>query len=178
VGQVLLVMGRVAGAGESRGCHCVFADDDSTETAVCNDAAEAPWQATPLSCCGVLFCVHRKKRVNQAYLVAMMEMGIPKHKAEVALTETGNVGVEVATEWLFSTPDTTQFEHYTSDTGEREGDPGGGGEGKMGQNVDEPKVFPVLQLSILQVHNRPSVATGAGSSWVGLLGKGRQAGLQ
>jgi uncharacterized UBP type Zn finger protein len=61
----------------------------------------------------------RKKRVNQAYLVAMMEMGIPKHKAEVALSETGNVGVEVATEWLFSTPDTTQFEQYTSDTGER-----------------------------------------------------------
>lgn len=55
--------------------------------------------------------------MNQAYLVAMMEMGIPKHKAEIALTETGNVGVEVATEWLFSTPDTTQFEHYTSDTG-------------------------------------------------------------
>jgi hypothetical protein len=65
--------------------------------------------------CGV---VGRKKRVNQAYLVAMMEMGIPKHKAEVALTETGNVGVEVATEWLFSTPDTAQFEQYTSDTGQ------------------------------------------------------------
>jgi uncharacterized UBP type Zn finger protein len=49
----------------------------------------------------------------------MMEMGIPKHKAEIALTETGNVGVEVATEWLFSTPDTSQFEQYTSDTGEQ-----------------------------------------------------------
>lgn len=61
--------------------------------------------------------LRRKKRVNQAYLVAMMEMGIAKHKAEVALTETGNVGVEVATEWLFSTPDAQQFEHYTSDTG-------------------------------------------------------------
>lgn len=67
--------------------------------------------------CAVCMCC-RKKRVNQAYLVVMMEMGIPKHKAEVALTETGNVGVEVATEWLFSAPDTTQFEHYTSDTGE------------------------------------------------------------
>jgi hypothetical protein len=50
----------------------------------------------------------------------MMEMGIPKHKAEIALTETGNVGVEVATEWLFSTPDTSQFEQYTSDTGEQD----------------------------------------------------------
>lgn len=73
-----------------------------------------------LLCCAVL-CPCRKKRVNQAYLVAMMEMGIPKHKAEIALTETGNVGVEVATEWLFSTPDTSQFEQYTtSDTGEME----------------------------------------------------------
>lgn len=60
----------------------------------------------------------RKKRVNQMYLMAMLEMGIPKHKAEVALTETGNVGVEVATEWLFSAPETAgQFDHYTSDTG-------------------------------------------------------------
>lgn len=60
----------------------------------------------------------RKKRVNQVYLMAMLEMGIPKHKAEVALTETGNVGVEVATEWLFSAPESAQLEHYTSDTGE------------------------------------------------------------
>jgi uncharacterized UBP type Zn finger protein len=51
------------------------------------------------------------------YLMAMLEMGIPKHKAEVALTETGNVGVEVATEWLFSAPESAQFEHYASDTG-------------------------------------------------------------
>ncbi|KAF6264509.1 regulator of chromosome condensation 1/beta-lactamase-inhibitor protein II, partial [Scenedesmus sp. NREL 46B-D3] len=62
--------------------------------------------------------VHRKKkRVKQMYLMAMLEMGIPKHKAEVALTETGNVGVEVATEWLFSAPESAQFEHYASDTG-------------------------------------------------------------
>jgi hypothetical protein len=33
---------------------------------------------------------------------------------QVALVETGNVGVEVATEWLFSAPESTQFEHYTS----------------------------------------------------------------
>lgn len=55
--------------------------------------------------------------MNQMYLMAMLEMGIPKHKAEVALTETGNVGVEVATEWLFSAPESAQFEHYASDTG-------------------------------------------------------------
>jgi hypothetical protein len=30
----------------------------------------------------------------------------------VALVETGNVGVEVATEWLFSAPETTQFEQH------------------------------------------------------------------
>lgn len=67
------------------------------------------------SMCSLSKC--RKKRVNQMYLMAMLEMGIPKHKAEVALTETGNVGVEVATEWLFSAPESAQFEHYTSDTG-------------------------------------------------------------
>lgn len=44
----------------------------------------------------------KKKKVNQAFLMSMLEMGISKHKAEAALTETGNVGVEVATEWLFS----------------------------------------------------------------------------
>lgn len=53
----------------------------------------------------------RKRRPNQVFLMAMLEMGIPKHKAEVALVETGNVGVEVATEWLFSAPDTAQLEH-------------------------------------------------------------------
>eukprot|EP00879_Flechtneria_rotunda_P005191 GHRR01005473.1.p1 GENE.GHRR01005473.1~~GHRR01005473.1.p1 ORF type:complete len:1380 (+),score=526.24 GHRR01005473.1:240-4379(+) len=62
--------------------------------------------------------VHRKKkRVNQVYLMALLEMGIPKHKAELALTETGNVGVEVATEWLFSAPDPPHPEHQASDTG-------------------------------------------------------------
>jgi hypothetical protein len=101
-----------------------------------------------------------RKRADQALLVAMMDMGIPKHKAEVgggreeglgarlgegcrrlalmtcrriwvdhthargrtkhaastrpacgrpcwqvALLETGNVGLEVATEWLFNSPE-------------------------------------------------------------------------
>ena len=32
-------------------------------------------------------------------------MGIPTDRAELALAETGNVGVEVAAEWLFSVPD-------------------------------------------------------------------------
>jgi hypothetical protein len=45
-----------------------------------------------------------------------MEMGIPKHKAEVALEETGNVGIEVATEWLFSAPDRL-LEQLSSDGG-------------------------------------------------------------
>jgi hypothetical protein len=34
--------------------------------------------------------------------MSMLEMGIPKAQAELALEETGGVGVEVATEWLFS----------------------------------------------------------------------------
>ena len=43
--------------------------------------------------------VHR--RVNQRFLTALVEMGIPSEQAELALAETGNVGVEVAAEWLF-----------------------------------------------------------------------------
>lgn len=60
--------------------------------------------------------LRRKRRPNQALLVALMEMGIPKHKAEVALEETGNVGIEVATEWLFSAPDRL-LEQLSSDGG-------------------------------------------------------------
>ena len=41
------------------------------------------------------------RRVNQRFLTALVEMGIPEEQAELALSETGNVGVEVATEWLF-----------------------------------------------------------------------------
>eukprot|EP00798_Chlamydomonas_sp_ICE-L_P023304 gene23304-30541_t len=39
---------------------------------------------------------------NGARVAAMTVMGVEKDMAEVALEETGNVGVEVATEWLFS----------------------------------------------------------------------------
>lgn len=60
--------------------------------------------------------LRRKRRPNQALLVALMEMGIPKHKAEVALEETGNVGIEVATEWLFSAPERL-LEQLSSDGG-------------------------------------------------------------
>lgn len=35
----------------------------------------------------------------------MLDMGITKEKAELALLETKNVGVEMAAEWLFSAPD-------------------------------------------------------------------------
>lgn len=41
------------------------------------------------------------RRVNQRFLTALVEMGIPSEQAELALAETGNVGVEVAAEWLF-----------------------------------------------------------------------------
>ena len=44
------------------------------------------------------------RRINQRFLQAMADMGIPKDQAELALAETGNVSVEVATEWLFSAP--------------------------------------------------------------------------
>ncbi|GLC36844.1 hypothetical protein PLESTB_000776500 [Pleodorina starrii] len=42
-------------------------------------------------------------RVNPQWLLAMVEMGIPASHARIALEETGNAGVEVATEWLFAT---------------------------------------------------------------------------
>ena len=44
------------------------------------------------------------KRVNQRFMQTMLDMGIPEEQAELALVETGNVGVEVAAEWLFSVP--------------------------------------------------------------------------
>ena len=44
------------------------------------------------------------RRVNQRFMQSMLDMGIPEDQAEIALMETGNVGVEVAAEWLFSVP--------------------------------------------------------------------------
>lgn len=56
-----------------------------------------------------------RRLVNQRFLTAMMDMGIPNEKAELALSETGNVGVEVATEWLFSVPDHVLEKHLASE---------------------------------------------------------------
>ena len=53
--------------------------------------------------------------MNQRFLTAMMDMGIPNEKAELALSETGNVGVEVAAEWLFSVPDHVLEKHLASE---------------------------------------------------------------
>ena len=39
------------------------------------------------------------RRVNQRFVQTMLDMGIPEEQAELALMETGNVGVEVAAEW-------------------------------------------------------------------------------
>lgn len=52
-------------------------------------------------------------KANQTFLMAMLEMGIAKHHAELSLEETGNVGVEVATEWLFSLPPHVLQQHMT-----------------------------------------------------------------
>ena len=59
--------------------------------------------------------VHR--RVNQRFLTAMLEMGIPSEQAELALAETGNVGVEVAAEWLFSVPQDVLETHLAGEPG-------------------------------------------------------------
>jgi len=45
-----------------------------------------------------------RRAVNHRFLAALVAMGIPEAQAAVALAETGSVGVEVATEWLFSVP--------------------------------------------------------------------------
>ncbi|GLI67883.1 hypothetical protein VaNZ11_012174, partial [Volvox africanus] len=42
------------------------------------------------------------RQVHAQWLLAMIEMGIPQRHARIALEETGNAGVEVATEWLFT----------------------------------------------------------------------------
>lgn len=57
------------------------------------------------------------RRVNQRFLTAMAEMGIPSEQAELALHETGNVGVEVATEWLFSVPQEVLDTHLAGEPG-------------------------------------------------------------
>ena len=57
------------------------------------------------------------RRVNQRFLTAMAEMGIPPEQAELALHETGNVGVEVATEWLFSVPQDVLETHLAGEPG-------------------------------------------------------------
>lgn len=38
----------------------------------------------------------QRRSVNQRFLLAMTDMGIPADKAELALYETGNVGVEAS----------------------------------------------------------------------------------
>ena len=57
------------------------------------------------------------RRVNQRFLSAMAEMGIPSDQAELALHETGNVGVEGATEWLFSVPPDVLETHLSGEPG-------------------------------------------------------------
>eukprot|EP00884_Botryococcus_braunii_P023346 jgi/Botrbrau1/9696/Bobra.0201s0026.1 len=56
-----------------------------------------------------------KRKVNQRFLTAMVEMGFPSERAELALSETGNVGIEVATEWLFSVSEEVLEKHLESD---------------------------------------------------------------
>ena len=45
----------------------------------------------------------------------MLQLGHCPMQAELALSETGNVGVEVATEWLFSVPDHVLEKHLGSE---------------------------------------------------------------
>lgn len=56
------------------------------------------------------------RRVNQRFVQTMLDMGIPEDQAELALMETGNVGVEVAAEWLFSVPADVLESHLSGDS--------------------------------------------------------------
>ena len=60
-------------------------------------------------------------RASQQFLMSMMDMGFPRAHAELALEETGNVGVEVATEWLCSVPEHVLKQHLEekSSSGDR-----------------------------------------------------------
>ena len=55
------------------------------------------------------------RRVNQRFVQTMLDMGIPEEQAALALMETGNVGVEVAAEWLFSVPPDVLESHLSFD---------------------------------------------------------------
>lgn len=55
------------------------------------------------------------RRVNQRFVQTMLDMGIPEEQAELALMETGNVGVEVAAEWLFSVPPEVLQSHLSGE---------------------------------------------------------------
>lgn len=51
--------------------------------------------------------------MNQRFLSAMLDMGIPSEKAELALSETGNVGVEARS---LSPSPCNQIEVYSKET--------------------------------------------------------------
>ena len=82
-----------------------------------------------------------KRKVNQRFLSAMSDMGINVEQAELALSETGNVGVEVATEWLFSVPEQVLNKHL-------------GGEPSTPTNDVEPAVDDARRY-LLCLHGTP-----------------------
>ena len=57
-----------------------------------------------------------KRKVNQRFLTAMVDMGINLERAELALCETGNVGIEVFTSLYFLSSALLcrdRLDHYT-----------------------------------------------------------------
>ncbi|GFR50167.1 hypothetical protein Agub_g12333, partial [Astrephomene gubernaculifera] len=73
-------------------------------------------------------------RPNPQWLLAMVEMGIPRRHAQIALEETGNAGVEVATEWLFAADRSALLEEPSDEEGGSEGP--GGSAGHAGTHSD------------------------------------------
>ena len=74
----------------------------------------------------------RRRAVNQRFFAALVSMGITAERAELALASTGNVGVEVAAEWLFSVPDEAVERALAAIDGEEGGEDGDGEEASVG----------------------------------------------
>ncbi|KAK9819719.1 hypothetical protein WJX72_001643 [[Myrmecia] bisecta] len=102
-----------------------------------------------------------KRKVNQRFLTAMMDMGIPSDKAELALYETGNVGVEVATEWLFSVPEHVLEKHLASDPNT----PTSEAEHPEDTRVLAPRRVPLLAVRWVAAGSQHTVAVTDTSVW-------------
>jgi ubiquitin-protein ligase E3 A len=98
-----------------------------------------------------------RRPVNHRFLAALVAMGIPEAQAVVALAETGSVGVEVATEWLFSVPEAV-LDRLVGGGGKGEG---GGRAAAMGDGGGGTPPTPDTPTSPSQYDPLPAASGGA-----------------